>query len=222
MLCGLIADDRAPHLTSLLPVAVRGLQPARPPQQRSAVALLSFMMLSCNTKEQESMQAAGFVSAAIHWLPSFRSNPARVCVLQATSELAQPHQLAPLMAAVLPDFMAEGKTLESAALLLLRIAQSASHSLLELFGSGEAAAVVATRLVQLLAHPSDEILEAAWLTCLNLWRRDTNRQLLLDAGLLQPTLFEQSMASNQTGIRTDTVRVALLASVRSPTARREC
>ena len=92
-----MAEDPPPHLNSLVSAALRALQPAHSPRQRSAVALLSFMMQHCNTQERKAIQAAGFVSAAIHWLPSFHSNPTHFCVLQAAIDLARPQQLAPLM-----------------------------------------------------------------------------------------------------------------------------
>jgi hypothetical protein len=187
--------------------ALRGLQP-RSPQQRSAVILLSTRLrqCNCNKEEREAMQAAGFVSAVISWLPSFRSNPTRVRVLLAACELAQPQQLAPLMNVLLPDLMAaDEKRLDTAALVLFNTSRSLNLPLQELFGSEEAAAGVAARLVQLLAHASDEIFRAVWLICCQLSVNVINRQLLLNAGLLQPAHFVRAMASSHVGVRIDSI-----------------
>jgi hypothetical protein len=129
-----------------------------------------------------------------------------VRVLLAACDLAQPQQLPPLMAVLLPDLMAaDEKGLDTAALVLFNTSRSLNLPLRELFGSEEAAAGVATRLVQLLAHASDEIFRAAWFTCCQLSVNVINRQLLLNAGLLQPAHFVRAMASSHVGVRIDSI-----------------
>lgn len=180
IVCGLTAGDRSPHLNTLMSAALRALQPAQSSEQRMAVVLLSTMWRQCNNEEREMMQAAGFVEAAIPWLPSFRSvnHETLVRVLKAACALAQPQQLPPFMAVLLPDLMtANEKRLEAVLIVLLHTSQPWN---LQLFGSKEAAAGVVTRLVQLLTHPSDEILRTAWLICCQLSVNAINRQLLLE------------------------------------------
>ena len=200
--CELTVDDRPLHLTALVSAALRALQPTQSSAQRSAVAVLSFMRRQCNDEEREAMRAAGFVDAAIYWMPSFRLNPMRVRVLQAACELAQPQQLPPIMAALLPDLMAaDEKRLEAVARFLFDTCRSLNLPLEELFGSGDVAAGVAARLIQLMGHPSHRILKAALFVCCQLTQHRTDEKLLLDAGLLQPAHFAPAMGSSDAVIR---------------------
>ena len=207
-LCGFMAGDPPPHLAALVSAALRALLPAHSPAQRAAVAALGCMLQNCSGKKKKAIRLAGFVNAAIHWLPSFRSTFTHMWVLQAAIQLARPQQLTPLMAVLLLDLMDadvnEGMLHAAVEALDLTI-RCWNLPLGELFGSDETAAGVATRLVQLLAHPSNEILPTAWQICSHLWNDGVDQQLLLNAGLLQPTHFAQAMASSYGGVRFNSI-----------------
>ena len=90
------------------------------------------------------MRAAGFVEAALHWLPHCQTIVTCVCVLQAAGELASPHQLPLLVVSLLPFLSADNKggCLEEATLCFLNAVHSSKLPLPELTGSAEAAADV--------------------------------------------------------------------------------
>ena len=217
-----MAEDPPPHLNSLVSAALRALQPAHSPAQRSAVAVLGCMLQNCSGKKKKAMRLAGFVDAAIHCLPTFRSTDTRIWVLQAAIELARPQQLTPLMAVLLPDLMdadVDEGMLHAAIEALDLTIRCWNLPLEELFGSAEAAAGVATRLVQLLAHPSDEILRTAWHICSHLWNNGADQQLLLNAGLLQPAHFEHAMASSRVSVRFSSILFLSFCAFNDSTAR---
>lgn len=91
--------------------------------------------------------------------------------------------------------------LKAAVSALSSTSQTAKLPLRELFASDAAAALMAARLVQLLGHPSELILQDAWIVCCYLSRNSANRRVLLDAGLLQLAHFVRAMASSQADIR---------------------
>ena len=200
-LCGFRSDGRPPHLTALLPVALRAL--AQRPQQRAAVTVLGFMSRRCTKREKEMLRVAGFVEAAVRWLSHCQTSATRVCVLQAAGELASPHQSPLLVVALLPFLSADNKggCLEEATLYFLNAIQSSKRPLPELAGSAEAAADVAARLVQLLAHAPEPALSRGWGICLERVIKPADWQLLLSAGLLQPALFFRALTSSRSDTR---------------------
>ena len=124
------------------------------------------------------------------------------------------------MTALQAGLLAENDVMLGAAVNALHFTiQTWDMTLWDLFASDDAAAAVATRLVQLLAHPSGPILHATWLVCSQLSENSAHRQLLLDAGLLQPVHFALAMASTDADTRGDASELLNLCARNNRTVR---
>jgi len=165
------------------------------------------MVPGCSADEREAICAAGFVNASVLCLDALPV-ASRLVALEAAIALARLPQLPPLMAALLPQLLADSRTTpaqaaaEAAAVACLcRAVHSSGWALSELLGGERAAAAVAERLVQLLGRASGPTLGLAWAATAELAACAADLDLLLDAGLLQPALFSRAMASGRDDCR---------------------